>query len=126
MSFVINIHVLSIVEELENIMSEKMNNSIAGGANYIRWGRTTCPDTDGTELLYRGVAAGAFFAQLGGGSNYLCLPDEPEFLNVTAGNQNVRSRVYGAQYQAALPSATCSITMFPVLPVILPYEETRS
>ena len=24
----------------------------SGGVTYIRWGRTTCPDTEGTELVY--------------------------------------------------------------------------
>ena len=31
----------------------------SGGATYIRWGRTTCPDTEGTELVYAGWAAGS-------------------------------------------------------------------
>ena len=32
-----------------------------GGTSYIRynWGRTVCPDTEGTELVYSGVAAGS-------------------------------------------------------------------
>ncbi len=66
---------------------------------YIRWGRTTCPDTNGTELLYSGRAAGSFFNQQGGGSNYICLPDEPEFLAVTDGVQGDRSPVHGVEYQ---------------------------
>ena len=70
-----------------------------GGVNYIRWGRITCPDTEGTELLYSGVAAGSLYSQQGGGSNYLCLPNEPNFLEVTPGTQGARSKVYGAEYQ---------------------------
>ncbi len=66
---------------------------------YIRWGRTTCPDTNGTELLYSGRAAGSFFFQQGGGSNYICLPDEPEFLAVTDGVQTMRSYVHAAEYE---------------------------
>ena len=72
----------------------------AGGVNYIRWGRTTCPDTEGIQLLYSGVAAGTFYSQKGGGSEYLCLPNQPEFLGVTAGHQDQRARVYGAEYEA--------------------------
>ena len=30
----------------------------SGGVTYIRWGRTTCPDTEETELVYAGRAAG--------------------------------------------------------------------
>ena len=29
-----------------------------GGAVYTRWGRTVCPDTNGTQLVYEGLAAG--------------------------------------------------------------------
>ena len=32
----------------------------SGGVTYIRWGRTTCPNTTGTELVYKGRAAGSF------------------------------------------------------------------
>ena len=70
-----------------------------GGATYIRWGRTTCPDTEGTELLYSGRASGPKYSQQGSGSNHLCLTDEPEFLNITAGEQSYRSFLYGAEYQ---------------------------
>ena len=71
-----------------------------GGATYIRWGRTICPDIEGTELLYSGRAAGADHNQRGSGSNHLCLTDEPEFLEVTAGNQDLRSFLYGTEYEA--------------------------
>ena len=43
----------------------------SGGATYIRWGRTTCPDTEGTELVYAGRAAGSLWNHKGGGDNYL-------------------------------------------------------
>ena len=76
-----------------------MHACTVGGANYIRWGRTTCPDTEGTQLLYSGVAAGSRHNQKGGAAEYLCLPDEPEFLQVTAGHQGVRAGLYGTEYQ---------------------------
>lgn len=72
--------------------------SLGGGASYIRWGRTTCNDTEGTELLYAGAAAGSMWSERGGGANYICLPDEPEFLQTTPGVQGARGRVYGAGY----------------------------
>ena len=52
----------------------------AGGAIYTRWGRTTCPETPGTELVYEGLASGSAFNQYGGGANYLCLLNDPEYL----------------------------------------------
>ena len=70
-----------------------------GGVNYIRWGRITCPDTEGTQLLYSGVAAGSHWNQKGGGAEYLCLPDQTEILQITAGFQMHRSKLYGAGYQ---------------------------
>ena len=71
-----------------------------GGAIYIRWGRTSCPDTQGTEILYSGLAAG-------GASNYICLPNEHESLQVLLGGQGDRSKVVGVEYRS-------SSTSFPV------------
>ncbi|XP_041379399.1 uncharacterized protein LOC121392083 [Gigantopelta aegis] len=34
-----------------------------GGVVFTRWGRTTCPTTNDTELLYQGKAAGSHFDQ---------------------------------------------------------------
>ena len=72
----------------------------SGGVNYIRWGNASCPDTEGTETLYSGRAAGSLWTEQGGGSNYLCLPDEPEFLATVPGVQDYRrARVYGTEYK---------------------------
>ncbi|CAI8014204.1 hypothetical protein GBAR_LOCUS8916 [Geodia barretti] len=49
-----------------------------GGGTYIRWGRTSCPETPGTELVYQGRAAGSFYDHRGGGANYLCVTMEPQ------------------------------------------------
>ena len=35
--------------------------SSSGGVTYVRWGRTTCPNTTGTELVYKVRAAGSRF-----------------------------------------------------------------
>ena len=70
----------------------------AGGATYIRWGRTTCSGA-GTQLLYSGRAAGSRYTESGGGANHLCLPDDPEFLN-TSSVQSSRGYLYGTEYQA--------------------------
>ena len=59
----------------------------AGGTVYTRWGKRTCPSGIGTELLYAGRAAGSPYGTLGGGSNYLCMPDDPEYDQFTAGAQ---------------------------------------
>ena len=71
----------------------------AGGTSYIRWGRTDCPDTEGTELVYSGVAVGTHFDESGGGSQYLCLPDAPEYLATTPGVQPRRASIDGVEYE---------------------------
>ena len=43
----------------------------SGGITYIRWGRTTCLGTPGTELIYSGRAAGTYYGTQGGTSVYL-------------------------------------------------------
>ena len=72
--------------------------STAGGVVYTRWGRTTCPSTSGTQLLYAGRAAGSFWSERGGGANYLCLPEQPQYSTYTAGSQSGRAYLYGAEY----------------------------
>ena len=61
-----------------------------GGAVYTRWGRTTCPTDQGTELLYSGRAGGTDFGIKGGAANFLCLPDDPDHLPYQAGVQAYR------------------------------------
>ena len=74
-----------------------------GGALYTRWGRTICPGTSGTQRVYKGLAAGTFFSQTGGGANYLCITEEPTYLSDTVpidGVNNVAlSYLYGAEYE---------------------------
>ena len=53
---------------------------IARGTVYTRWGKTICPQDKRTQLLYSGRTAGTHYTQSGRGANYLCLPDNPEYL----------------------------------------------
>ena len=66
---------------------------------YTRWGKTTCSNTSGAELLYAGRAAGSYYNENGGGANYLCLPEQPENLTYTAGRQGGRAYLYGTEYE---------------------------
>ena len=68
-----------------------------GGATYIRWGRTTCPSTQDTQLVYSGRAGGTHYQHKGGAANYLCLPDDPDYLQYQAGTQG-RSYITGVEY----------------------------
>ena len=41
---------------------------MTGGVTFVRWGRTTCPNVEGTELVYKGRVAGSHYRTSGGGS----------------------------------------------------------
>ena len=70
----------------------------SGGVTYVRWGRTTCPNTPGTELVYTGRAAGTQHNHQGGGGNYQCVTEQPENFDYGVGTQTA-SYMYGAEYQ---------------------------
>ena len=67
---------------------------------YVRWGRTTCPVNQSTELVYSGRAGGSRYERVGGATNYLCMPDDPDYLQYAAGVQGL-SYVYGVEYGPA-------------------------
>ena len=69
-----------------------------GGAVYTRWGKTTCPNTEGTELVYAGRVGGSIHNQQGGGSNYLCMPDYPDYSSYTPGVQGA-SPIHGTEFE---------------------------
>ena len=71
--------------------------SIAGTV-YTRWGRTTCPNTPGTELVYAGRAGGTHHNTQGGAANHLCMPENPDYLRFTPGVQGGNSQVRGVEY----------------------------
>ena len=71
--------------------------SSCGGAVYTRWGRTVCPSSSGTELVYEGLAAGSDYTQTGGGANYLCIIKEPIYNSTTV--PVYYSYLYGSEYE---------------------------
>ena len=79
----------------------------SGGVTYVRWGRTTCPNTPGTELVYTGRAAGSSWDISGGGGNYQCVTLVPENFAFGAGTQTA-SYMYGAEYQMTVGTVPIS------------------
>ncbi|XP_013421406.1 uncharacterized protein LOC106181535 [Lingula anatina] len=73
-------------------------NGPAGGAMYIRWGRTTCPVE--AELVYSGIAGGSHYTHTGGGSNILCMPRDPQWGIYTDGFQS-SGHFYGVEFRTA-------------------------
>ena len=103
-----------------------------GGVTYTRWGKSSCPQVGGTELLYPGITGGSWYNHQGGGANYLCMPRGPEFppeysTNLTY-QDGVRgySFVYGAEYVHLLqgtqnhnvPCAVCYVSTRPTVVMI--------
>ena len=70
-----------------------------GGTVYTRWGRTTCPMNQGTDLVYSGRAGGTQYDYSGGAANLLCLPDDPEYSRYASGVQG-HNPIRGAEYRA--------------------------
>ena len=70
------------------------------GQIYVRWGRTTCPGNQSTELVYSGRAGGSQYSKTGGATNYLCMPDNPDYLQYDSRVQG-GNYVYGVEYDPA-------------------------
>ena len=78
--------------------------------------------TNDTEILYKGKAAGSSHDQYGGGANYICLPDEPEFLSYIPGIAEDQSYIYGAEYQNSGPLSSLHDHN---VPCVVCYASTR-
>ena len=51
------------------------------------------------QLLYSGRAAGSHYYTKGSGSNHLCLPSNPQYLNYVSGREEWRARIYWVEYE---------------------------
>ena len=90
-------------------------------ATYVRWGNTSCPTELGTQLLYAGRAAGPFYSG-GGGSDLLCLPNNPEYLSVNSPT-NGKAQLSGVEMQTNLDSLNLN---YKNVPCAVCYTPTRS
>lgn len=73
-----------------------VNMERSGGAVYIRWGRTECPAT--AEVVYAGFVRAPRYKDVGG-SNYLCLPFDPDYHQPQSGIQSRRSFISTVEYR---------------------------
>ena len=69
-----------------------------GGVVFTRWGRSICPSTPGTKLVYDGIAAKSDHSDKGGGINYQCLPKDPQYLTYYSSVSTNRGYIYGVEY----------------------------
>ena len=68
------------------------------GVSYTRWGRNSCNSSSGAELVYAGQMAGSYYNHGGGGSNYICLPMNPQYDKYRSGRQ-VSGNLYGTELE---------------------------
>lgn len=71
-----------------------------GGVTYTRFGKASCPS--GAQQVYKGVVAGSHYTHRGGGSNYLCLPENPEYSQTVRAGTQGHSYLYGTEYEHPL------------------------
>ena len=96
----------------------EITNSKAGsvGVSYTRWGNNRCPK--GSESVYSGTMAGTFFTSTGGGANFLCLPEEPDYKSLNTKDKGSISYLYGTEYESPIvgihdhgvPCAVCYVS----------------
>ena len=80
---------------------------------HTRWGKSSCPTTAGTQLLYAGRVGGTYANHSGGGANYLCMPLDPQYSSYTPGVQG-HTYMYGVEYKYPIggtgnDDATCAV-----------------
>ena len=90
-----------------------------GDDTYIRWGKSSCPNIAGTEIVYSGIAAGSCFDK-GVAANYLCMPKDPEYKSDSTYRPGAydMSPLYGVEYEDPVqgsqdrnvPCAVCHVT----------------
>ena len=95
------------------------------GVSYTQWGRTTCPNTQGTQLVYAGAVVGSAWNEAGS-SEYLCLHNEPQFLATTSGIQAERTFLHGTEYRAIDNPPAFSNMAHHDVPCAVCYSGTRS
>jgi len=72
--------------------------NIDASAIYTRWGRNVCGST--SKLLYNGYSANSFYTQSGGGGNYVCMHNTPQWGSGNLpGAQPNSGWIYGVEYE---------------------------
>ena len=74
--------------------------AVVGGVTYERWDKSTC--RSGATLVYAGRTGSSYYS-IGGGANYICMPNDPQYtLSWQHGSQG-HSRVFGTEYESPPP-----------------------
>ena len=92
----------------------------SGGAIYTRWGKSSCPQVGGTDMVYSGVTGGTYWNKPGGGANYLCMPTDPEYsLNLTYRAGESYAYVYSTGYARSYRNVPCAVCHVSTRPTVL-------
>ena len=90
----------------------------SGGVTYTRWGKSSCPNITGTELVYSGKAGRTHYSHKGGAANYLCMPLDPEYTLPFQAGVRDHNYIYGAEYEVPIqgihnhnaPCTVCAVS----------------
>ena len=102
---------ISILNDQYKLTERILNISLV----YTRWGESTC--RSGVNRVYAGRTGSSHYTHSGGGANYICMPNDPEYSSYFPGVQG-HSYVYGTEYQFPLtpernqhnvPCAVCDV-----------------
>ncbi len=74
-----------------------MQDSQPLGVVYERWGRSVCPSE--ATLVYSGVMANGWYNAIGTGTNYLCLPLTPSYINEESASAG--HGIYSTEYKTS-------------------------
>ncbi|XP_065177074.1 uncharacterized protein LOC135806791 [Sycon ciliatum] len=83
-----------LISNLESSQVNLTNQVERAKTTYTHWGRQAC---NSSLTLYSGIMAGPFFSTIGGGSDYQCLPFEPEYSAFVPGSQG--NRLHSSEFQ---------------------------
>ena len=91
--------------------------AVVGGVTYERWGKSTC--RSGAALVYAGRTGSSYYTK-GGGANYICMPNDPQYTLTWRPGSQGHSHVYGTEYETPPPGynvhqhdALCAVCYVP-------------
>ena len=88
---------VNMLEGAQMNLTERVNRA---KSTYTHWGGNTC---NSSLTLYSGFMAGPLFSSTGGGSNYLCLPFEPEYSTFIPGRLPPGNRLHPSELETNFP-----------------------
>ena len=95
-----------------------------GGVVFTVWGKSKCPTTEGTQLVYDGLAGKTSRSDTGGGIDYQCLSKQPKYLALKSGTQGMRAYMTGVEYEH-MNGGQLSTAQFRGVPCAVCYTSSR-